>query len=281
MNYCNKAKMYFYSSLALSVITTALYVICSLIAFDANIGYFSTHSPLPFVAKYLIVFNIIWIVSMLVFIPAGKLSQNYPNYSTASRITSAIVFAGFVFYVITRLLPIATHQIAATPLFLICTLAAVVSSIIFLFNIIRPTVYSNRRSILTVPIILWATLSMTEAYSNQFVTMNNPFKIMLMMSMISIMLFALYEARYLSGYPYPRAYAASLLISICVSSVFSVTFIVLLLTGTYSTSSFIPTAILSLTFTAHQISRAFDFLRAQSICPEENEIINDSCETNE
>jgi len=281
MNYCNKVKMYFYSSLALSAITTVLYVICSLIAFDANIGYFSTHSPLPFVAKYLIAFNIIWIVSMLVFIPADKLSPSYPRHSIASKVTSAIVFAGFVFYVIIRLLPVATNQIAATPLFLICTVAAAVSSIIFLFNIIRPAVCNNRRSILTVPVILWATLSMTEAYSNQFITMNSPFKIMLMMSMISIMLFALYEARYLSGYPYPRAYAASLLISICVSSVFSVTFIVLLLTGIYSISSFTPTAVISLTFTAHQISRAFDYLRTQSTCPTETEIGNDPRETNE
>ncbi len=281
MNYCNKVKIYFYSSLVLSAIVTVLYVICSLIAFDAHIGYFSTYSPLPFIAKYLMAFNIIWIVSMLLFIPAKKLSPSYPSYSALSRITSATVFAGFVFYGISRLISATNNQMAATPLFFMCLITAALSSLIFLFNVINPAVCNNRRSILTTPIILWATLSMTEAYSNQFVTMNSPFKIMLMMSMMSIMLFALYEARYLSGYPYPRAYAISVLVGICASSAFSVSFIVLSLTGAYSIYSFVPTAIVSFAFTVHQISRAFDYLKVQFTCHTEDETDSSPFETNE
>ena len=160
----------------------------------------------------------------------------------------------------------------ATTLFLICTFLGIASAAIFAYNSFSASTKNNLRALLPIPIILWAAISMTEAYSNQYITMNSPIKILLMLSMMSIMFSSLYEAKYFSDSPAPRAYAVFSLIGVSMCSAFSLPFIIMYVLGIYSLPEFLPTAIASLTFAINLACKSIDYLKSQtpSSTPEED-----------
>ena len=259
MNHHNKFKTYFYSSLVLCAITITMYVICFIVAFDTPISYFSARSLLPYIAKYMLILTTGWILSVFIQIPQSGTLHPYPQHSAFSRITSALTFIAFVIYSVLKIL---NNSTSVSKISLACIILAAISSVVFLINSTSATISNNTRALLYIPVIIWATLSMTEAYSYQYITMNSPIKILLMLSMMSVMFVYLYEARYSSSCSYPRAYTAFLLIGMCMCSVFSLPFIIILLSGTHSVPAFLPTAILSLSFAIHITSRAFDNLNS-------------------
>lgn len=252
-------KAYFCSILISTAIVTAIYALSFIFAFDTPIAYFSTNSPLPNISKYLLLCIIAWTLSIFVFIPKNSLTQNQPSISLASKIASGLAATSFLFCAISKLLspPLSTLSI-------IVTVLSFLSSAYFICNVIAPS-QNNLRAVLGISVILWATASMSEAYINRFVTMNNPVKILLMLSMMSIMFFMLYEIKYSVSKPMPRAYAASILISICISCTFAVSFLIICVSGIYVVKEFLSTAVVSLTMVFYNICKGRDFLSAQEI----------------
>ena len=259
-----KLKIYFISSFALTLICILIYIVCIMFAFDTPIAYFSKSSPLPYVAKYLLMLSLIGVGTMLFIIPKNSLSCSAPQHSKSSRIGAALIAVSFIIYFALRFLISSNGYLQPTNLFFACEALAIISAIFYLMTAITPLKESSTRAILLIPTILWAATAMTEAYTNRFVTMNSPMKLFLLLSMMSIMFFALYESRYLIGRPLPRAYAVSTLIGACLSSVFSTSFLIMQLSGKHSIMEFLPTAIVSLAFSIYKLCRALDFLNHQS-----------------
>ena len=255
----NKIKIYFYSSFIAVALTTIGYILSFMFAFDTPIAYFSGNSPLPYIAKYLLIFTVVWIFTLFISIPKGKLCGTPPTVSELSRTASIAVSVGFIICSIFRLIFVPASALAT-----ICTAMTLLSSVFFALNAIFPRSQNNIRALFGIVVILWAAIAMTEAYVNRFVTMNSPIKILLMLSMMSVMFFMLYETRYLTERSLPRAYAVSTLIGICLSTVLSLTFIIMYITGTYTVPEFIPTAISALLFSFYEICRAVDFIALQS-----------------
>ena len=257
-----KLKTCFVSSLVLTSICVLMYVSCVLFAFDTPIAYFSANSPLPYIAKYLLIFSSVGVGALFFLIPKGSIPcPTPPQHSIYSRISSAVIAVCLLISIILRFSISSNGYLQPTKLFFACAGLASLATIFYLMTAISPHSQSAKRAILQVAAILWAASAMTEAYTNPYVTMNSPFKILLLLSMMSIMFFSLYEARFLITRPYPRAYAVSVLVGTCLSSVFSVSFLVMQLSGKYSIIEFLPTAIVSLAFSVYEFCRALDFLR--------------------
>ena len=66
-------KAYYYSAIILTLLSSVTYAISFIFAFDTPIAYFSEQSFLPYIAKYLLLFTCIWILSIFVFIPKNTL----------------------------------------------------------------------------------------------------------------------------------------------------------------------------------------------------------------
>ncbi len=259
-----KLKIYFISSLTLTSICILIYVACILFAFDTPIAYFSASSLLPYVAKYLLILSSIGVCSLLFLIPKDTLAISYHRHSRSSRISAAIVAVCFLIFAVLRFLISSNGYLQPTKLFFACTILAIISSIFYFMTAISPVATSTTRALLIVPTIIWAAAAMTEAYTNRFVTMNSPMKLFLMLSMMSIMFFALHEAKFLINRPYSRAYAVSALLGVSLSSIFSIVFLTMQLSGKYSIVEFFPTSIVSLAFSIYMLFRALDFLKHQS-----------------
>ena len=259
-----KLKIYISSSLALTSLCILIYIACILFAFDAPIAYFSQSSLLPYVAKYLLILSLIGVGTLLFLIPKNALSCSAPQHSKPSRISAVLVAVSFIIYFALRFIISSNGYLQPTNLFFACEALSIISAIFYLLTAITPLKESSTRAILLIPTIIWAATAMTEAYTNRFATMNSPMKLFLMLSMMSVMFFALYEARYLISRPCPRAYIVSSLIGVCLSSVFSISFLVMQFSGKHSIMEFLPTAIVSLAFSIYKLCRALDFLNHQS-----------------
>lgn len=253
-------KVYFYSAFILATLLSIMYTLSFLLAFDTPIAYFSTNSALPVISKYLMLSTCIWIFSMFILIPKGTLSTERPTISSASKIASCLASAGLLTYSAIKLFSLSLSKLS-----LIGVVLALLSILFFVLNAIPSSKSRNNiHAIAGIFVILWAAVCMTEAYINWFITMNNPTKILLMISMMSIMFSALYEVKYIVGTSAPRAYAVFNLIGICISASFSVSFIIIYVSGIYRVHEFIPAAIASLTITIYQICRSIDFISTQS-----------------
>ena len=271
-----KLKIYFISSLVLTSICILIYIMCVLFAFDAPIAYFSNSTPLPFIAKYLMIFSAIGVISLLFLIPKGSLVDSAHPHSKASRVSAALIAISLIIYSALRFIISSNGFLQPTKLFFACTGLAIISAIFYIMTAVSPATTNPTRVILQITTIIWAAATMTEAYTNRYVTMNSPIKLLLLLAMMAIMFFSLYEARFLIERPHPRAYAVAVLLGVCLNSVFSISFLVMQISGKYSIVEFLPTAIVSLAFSIYQLCRALDFLSHQESAPVPQDITPES-----
>ena len=175
-------KIYFYSAFILAALLSIIYTLSFLFAFDTPIAYFAANSVLPVIAKYLLLSTCIWISTMFILIPKGTLSTERPTVSSLSKIASWVAAAGLLTCSAIKFLTLSWSKIS-----LIGVALALLAMIFFVLNALPYSKHhSNTHAISGIFVILWATVCMTEAYINWHITMNNPAKILLMLSMMSM-----------------------------------------------------------------------------------------------
>lgn len=255
-----KIRVYFFSSLFLAVVCAVLYILSYLTAFDSDIGYFRADAFLPFMAKAVLTVTLIWLASAFVFIPKGTITASMPQRGIFTRIISLLCAAAYAAYAVCRVFIGSATVIYSKPITFICTLLAFLSVLYFVFSAIGNT-GQNTMILLGFLPIFRAALSMTEAYINNLVAMNSPVKVSLMLSMMSIMIYMLYELRYRADRPFPRAFAVFALAGICINAVFSIPLIINYFTGVYRINAFLPDAVLSLLMALYMIAGITDLLR--------------------
>lgn len=271
--FSSKLKVYGYSAIALSISAVVLYIISYFCFFDDYIGYFSSSSFIPTIAGILLAVSCVWFLTLFVFIPKNQLKAGAVGYSTASRSVAAALAFGFIAFVIVRvflpdLLLSGAHPTSAT-IQNITNIFALVAALYFIFIAAGKSDRPIIQLFLGFAVILWAALSILEAYTNNFVTMNSPFKLLLIISMMSVMLFLLYELRSIAGCAYPRAHFAFTITGVLMTLVFSLPFIVVSAFGIYRIVEFTAPAAILFLFTLFMISRLFDQTRYQSEAIEE------------
>lgn len=280
-NNSGKIKTYVYSSIALSALLTALYSLSYLLAFDADIGYFSSTSILPIIAGKILIVSLIWVFTLFIFLPRAGSSDKPLEMRSGTRVSAAFAAAALALYALWRLIFDGNALLDAARAFYsllrrlfdgnailfdapILPLAAVplaaLAAFYFLLIALRGSRLTHAVTGAGYFVIFWATAAMTEVYTDQFVAMNSPLKISFMTAMMSLMLFMLYELRYLIGRSKPRAYLVSTLAGIMLNAVFSIPVILLTFAGSYNTSPHLPAAAVSLVLCGYMTVRLFDFI---------------------
>ncbi len=255
-------RIYVFSSLLLTLISTLLFSFAYLFNFDSVIGYFNSSSFVPRWATLMTVLTFFWILTSLVAIKKGELRANLPPSSTGSNIFAGISFTGFSAYSLYRLFMNRTVETVPQILSNACILFGALSSIYFLLVALKKKDSSGLIFSGFAP-IFWAALSMTEVYVNKNIAMNNPIKISYMMAMMSFMLFISFELRFRLERGMPRLYLIFSLIGVLVSSIYVLPFATLALTDKYLLASVVASSCVSLALTGYMLFRVFDFLSHQ------------------
>jgi len=259
-----KIKIYIFSSLVLSLICALLFTAAYLISFEPYIGYFKTSAFLPVLATTITLVTLVWFFSSLILIPKSAVKADAPQYGKSSKLTAGICSAGFAVYTLYRLFML--NVVATVPLLLTqaCILLGALSTLFFLFIMLNKGTGISCKIYAGFAPIFWAAVSMTEAYVNKNIAMNNPFKITQMMAMMSFMLFMVYELRFLLGRGMPRLFMIFTLVGTLVSSVFIIPFLVVTIAGTYTLPDLLAAGCMNLLLTGYMVSRLFDFTTINS-----------------
>ena len=94
-DYTGKIKVYIYSSLFLTLICTLLYGAAYLLSFEPDIGYFKSTALLPVISGALTVASLGFIFSAFVTIPKGAIPASRVPYGHASRLAASGCALGF------------------------------------------------------------------------------------------------------------------------------------------------------------------------------------------
>lgn len=263
-----KIKIFVFSSLVLSLISALLYTAAYFFSFDSYIGYFISSAILPGIALSVTLLTLSWIFSSLIIIPAGSVRTGEVPYGKGSKFMAGVTFAGFALYALYRFIFASTIPTVPGLLTFFCIILGALASIYFLMTALDKG--GSSRVYAGFAPVFWAALSMTEAYLNKNIAMNNPFKISQMMAMLSVMLFMVYELRFLLGRGMPRLFMALATAGVLVSAVFIIPFLAVTSAGVYTLPDILPESILNLLLAGYMVSRLIDFKSYQSAATAEN-----------
>lgn len=260
-DYTDKIKIYVYSSLILALICTLLYCASYLFFYEPDIGYFKSSALLPVISGALTVTSVVFILTAIITIPKGALPAASVTYSRLSKLAAAVCAAGFLGYVAFRLLAHQNEPTVSPLLTLWVIILSALSAPFFLIVAFRTknagggTVFAG-----FIP-IFWAAVAMSEAYTNKLVAMNNPVKVSFLMATLAVMLFMLYELRYLLGRGIPRAFLVFTLTGIHVLAVFAVPTLLLSTAQIYMLADISAGAVVCLLLGLYMAARLCEFYK--------------------
>jgi hypothetical protein len=207
---------------------------------------------------------VLWFFSSLFIIPNKSIDAGEVPYSKMTKIIAGICSAGFAAYFICRLVKMNIMTFSQFTIASSCSLLGILSVIYFIMTALNKKSGSGHIIAGFIP-IFWAAVSMTEVYINKNIAMNNPLKISFMMTMMSFMLFMVYELRFLLGRGMPKLFMVFSLTGVLVSSVFEIPFLILTITGIYKIPDIFYSLFASIPFAVYILSRLIDFTRFHNV----------------
>ena len=257
--FSKKVKIYTFSAIALIAAAILLRTVNFLCIFDTATYYFSNH-PLHTVYRTLCLLTVLWLLSMILFIPRYSFSTHtapIPGiFSRSMGLFCACTAAASFFYFRDCMF----HYIAHAKLYQLLSIFSLLSAIWFLLHFLNK-VSSAFRALTGYATLIWLGLMLSVTYLNLFVTMNSPFKVTLHLAILAMMLHVLEDARHHAGRPFRITRYAYTLIAILNCSVASLPVLLAYLLGLYPNVDYLFYAVLMLGFSVYLIARALDDYR--------------------
>lgn len=194
---------------ALTLLALLLRTLALLLAFDADIGYFSTDLPSRrFWVYFLYVIRALGIAlccALPLLIRRDELPVGHAPLSKAEKLGAglcALLFSATAVYLLT--------QIGSLPCpALLTVLAALCLCVGAIYFALHFSGRSNAAPAFGFGVIFAAVLLLSMTYFDRYTQMNAPHKVGLHLCLLSVMILMIYELRALIGRPMPRALALS------------------------------------------------------------------------
>ena len=268
-----KVKIYTFSAVILIAVAILLRTINYLCIFDSEILYFSNH-PLHTIYQTLTVLTVLWLLTMLIFIPRYSFStKTSVTHSIFSRCLALfcglVVFASFFFF-----RNCINYYVGHVKFYRMLVLFTIPCAAYFLMHFSEKASKAVR-SLCGYAALIWMGLLLSVTYLNLFVTMNSPFKVTLHLALIALMLHILEDIRASVGRSFRIHGYAYTLIAILLCGVASFPVIIGYLTERHYDVDYLFYALLMLGFFLYLCARARDsyhvLMTTQPATPEEIE----------
>jgi len=272
-----KLKICFYSALAIALLSVILLTVSIFTSYDTSENYLRKE-PLTIIFFCLLVIGVLFSVSALFIIPKGELSGDSPltlPVTVVSAITgitfliAAIVIYGTAFDLGDLASKFNGISSNPAPLLIVCGILTLISVVYFILNCFM-TSEDRKYNLALVEFALPITSSLFVAisYFDISVSINAHIKILFHYSMISFMIWSLYEIRSLLGKAMPRVYFAIGLITVMFSSVSSLPWLVGFIAGRLEgpiNPSYIIYSLISLGVCIYTATRLYVFVSARAL----------------
>ncbi len=165
--------------------------------YDRDVGYFRTGSLVPQI------FTAVCVIAFAVFALSGLFASKVKIRSAFTGVASkagsafaAVVLLMHALYLVPYCLSYVEGSVLIPGLYLVF---AFLSVIYFALGCIKKYEAAENRSILGFCVIFYATAGLAKSYFDFTTTMNSPDKVILYMAYMSMMLYVLFETRFLMG----------------------------------------------------------------------------------
>ena len=264
-----KVKIYTFSALALTAIAIVLRIINFLCIFDTDIYYFKDH-PLHSIYQVLTTLTVLWLISMLVFIPrhsftskttlsAGILARSMCLFCGLTALASYFFFRESMLY-----------YVGHAKLYETLALFSLPCAAYFLLQF-SDKVPRAARALCGYMTLIWLGLILSVTYLNLFVPMNSPFKVTLHLAILGMMLHVLEDSRLGAGRPFRIRYLTCTLIALLFCGLSSFPVLTAYLLGRYPDVDYLFYSLLTLGFFLYLCTRVSDCYRILMVTPPASE----------
>ena len=272
-----KLKIYLCSSFILAITTAILLTLSVFLSYDTSSNYLNA-ALVPYVFEALLIVSILFALSAFFLIPKNGLSGDSP-------ITLPVSFASIVLIAVLTAAAIVIYSVAlgfgnfaldfksiasVSPTLLMVTGIITLIAIVYLaFNcFVTDDSQNYKHALIGFAVPLMAALFVAISYFDISVSMNAPIKLLFHYSLISFMIWSLYELRILIGKPMPRLYFVLGMVTVIFSASASIPWLIAFaagkLTGPVFPSYIIYSAV-SLGVCVYTATRLIVFVSARSL----------------
>ncbi|MBQ8207869.1 MAG: hypothetical protein IJZ89_03945 [Clostridia bacterium] len=245
--------------------------------YDSDIGYYRTEAILPDIFHLISVLVPILAFSLL-FLMERPIIWRYqhpkPEYA-AVRAGAVFGIAAIASYVIYDLIALSGEfrnvigSIQSTKAGeIVCLLAllfGLLGIVYFALILAGKTSKGDKHVLFGYAVILFVLMVLANTYFDFYTTMNSPNKLLTQVTLMSVMLYFLYELRFSLGNEAPRSYAAVSLAALYFTSVSSVPGIIAFFAGVLTKTEYLLCDFVALGFAFYICSRLVSYIVSQKI----------------
>ncbi len=199
---------------ALTLVGIVLHTFCLFFFYDADIGYY-TRDALPVVLRVICILSVIFFFSAFLTVKPARSELCGREEGTAVRLASVVAAICFALFFVMSII-ISPAYSDNSVLELVSKLSALLGVIYFSMNLI-PGINRNAQVLCGLGMILWNVYVMAGSYFEALVPLNASLKVMLHLTIISVLLFMVNEFYAFLSCIRPRTY----LFTLCLASFFS------------------------------------------------------------
>ena len=264
--FSNKLKVFFLSAIVLTIISSALFTVSMLTAFDADAGYFSSSSLLPYIQKAVVIVSVLFFASIAVFIPK-KILPSQPPSSPIFTMYSTLA-CGFLF-VIGAIIFYNIHsndaewmQDTARTVFAVASATGYAATVYFLIcGITAPKKYLPIKVITALFVIANLLFFIIFEHLDYFVTINSVRKTMVFISFALAIMFIAQDLRFKAGIGQPRAYFFFGATTMLLCATTSISHIIAYYAGVLKDSSFLVYYLVGLGLALYSFAHLLDYVK--------------------
>ena len=230
----SRYRLYLIGVGAATLVALLLRTLALFLAFDRDIGYFSTATPADgFLVYSLYVIEALALIgsfSLLFFIRKGELPAERAPLSRVGLFGTGLCALAFAAAAVFLLIQVNTLPCPA----IFTALAAICSGLGAAYFTLQFLGKQSNAPLLGYGVILAAALLLSVTYFDRYTQMNAPHKVGLHLCLLSIMVFMLYELRTLIGRSLPRALSITSALCFFFCATVSVSDIIAFIGGVYT-----------------------------------------------
>ena len=260
----NKLKVFLYSALGLSLLSAILFTISMFIAFDSDIGYFSSTHILPNIQTALMIVSVLFFASIAFLIPKNVLPR---ECGSGTSITSfASLFCGIVFIVGTAIKFLSTYQSTAsmTPmqkyLFIAIIISGLIAAAYFIYEAFTPDNSGISSKVISgIFVIINFLTTIVFEHIDYYTPINAPRKVLLFLGFVSASMFMVQEFRRKTGIMLPRAYVFFGSTTALICATMSISGLVAHYAGAFKCSAFLVYYLIGLALAIYASAKIFTY----------------------
>ena len=263
------------------LILTLVGVVCRCISlfefYDSDIGYYKTAALLPKVFHLLSVLSVVFALFSVLFLPkpTADLYITPKSDSLGARIAAVFPMAGVLSFLVYSFISASGESTSDFGTVVTNKAGEIVSVLVLVFGVLAvmyfilvclgKTTKGDVHVLFGYAVILFVLMVLANSYFDFHTTMNSPNKLLSQTTLMSLMLYMLFELRFSLGNAAPRGYAAFSLSAFYLTAVNSIPGIIAFSAGILYKPEYLMSDLLTLTFSVYVAVRFTMYIKSQKI----------------